>query len=82
MSAPDTNIEKQEAEHRPSLVGIRGALAFGALMMVLLGFYSLFNGDDASAYSDDGEAPSETAPIAADVYVPGTNDSATPTATD
>lgn len=82
MSAPDTNIETQETQHRPSLTGIRGALAFGALMMVLLGVYSLFNGDDASAYSDDGVAVSETAPVATDVYSPGTNNSATPAATD
>jgi len=82
MSAPDTNIETQEQEHRPSLVGIKGALMFGALMMVMLGVYSLYNGDDASAYNDAGETGAVAAPVQTDVYAPGTNNSATPTATD
>ena len=37
MSAPDTNVEKQKQEHKPALLGIRGAMwTAGALMVGLL----------------------------------------------
>jgi len=37
MSAPDTNVEKQQQDHKPALLGIRGAmLAAGALMLGLV----------------------------------------------
>jgi len=54
MSAPDTNIETQEQEHKPALLGIKGALAFGALMMLGLIFYAAFRADNygASAYDE------------------------------
>ena len=34
MSAPDTNIEKQQKRHRPSLTGIGLAAGFAALLLV------------------------------------------------
>lgn len=36
MSAPDTNIDKQEARHKPALMGIRGVVVFAAVLF--LGF--------------------------------------------
>ncbi|MGC8202927.1 hypothetical protein ACP2AV_09510 [Aliiroseovarius sp. PTFE2010] len=33
MSAPNTNIEKQEKRHKPSLMGIGIAVAIGLLML-------------------------------------------------
>ena len=28
MSAPDTNVEKEEQKHKPALLGIKGAIGF------------------------------------------------------
>lgn len=54
MSAPDTNVEKQEANHKPALLGIKGAMLFGAAMMIGLVAFSMFRADDygASAYDE------------------------------
>lgn len=49
MSAPDTNVERQADRHKPSLLGIRGAMIFGALMIVLMIAFTMSR----------GEAPSE-----------------------
>jgi hypothetical protein len=82
MSAPDTNIETQEKRHKPALFGIKAALGFGALMMVgLLGFNLINAGDGAAVSNATTEGATSTA-AATDVYAPGTNSTATPTATD
>jgi hypothetical protein len=78
MSAPDTNIKKQEKQHKPSLWGIKGAMAFGLLMIALLMFFVIGNGreDDASGVvnTDPGAATTSTAaPV--DPVAPGTNES-------
>ncbi|QBF31281.1 hypothetical protein [Thalassococcus sp. S3] len=44
MSAPDTNIEKQERRHAPSLLGIGAAVVFGLAMLVGLLIYVTSNG--------------------------------------
>ncbi len=44
MSAPDTNIEHQKANHAFPLLGIRVAMMFGALMLVSAVFYAVSNG--------------------------------------
>ena len=36
MSAPDTNIDKQEKQHKPALLGVKGAMIFG----IVIGTYS------------------------------------------
>ncbi|WP_298857423.1 hypothetical protein [uncultured Sulfitobacter sp.] len=82
MSAPDTNIESQEAKHRPSLWGIKGAMIFGALMMIGLVAFNMVNTGDGEAVSNTSGVNAETDTVATDVYEPGTNSSATPTATD
>lgn len=38
MSAPDTNAEKQERHHKPALLGIKGAMIFGVLMLLVIVF--------------------------------------------
>ena len=67
MSAPDTNIEKQETRHKPALLGIKGALIFGFLMILLLLFVVLNNGRDGdeSAASLTSETGTSTAPTVA-----------------
>lgn len=78
MSAPDTNTEKQERRHKPALLGIRGAMIFGALMIVLLIFYVIINGGDPTAddvtNTDQATEPEASVP-AVDPVVPGTNES-------
>lgn len=70
MSAPDTNIETQEQKHAPSLIGIKGAMAFGALMMIGLVFYAAFRADNygASAYDEGASGTqAETSAIVEEV---------------
>lgn len=81
MSAPDTNVERQEAKHRPALLGIKGAMLFGALMMIGLIGFNLANTGDGEAVTNTGQG-TDTNAAATDVYEPGTNSTATPTATD
>lgn len=82
MSAPDTNIERQEANHRTSLWGIKGAMIFGALMMIGLVAFNMLNAGHGEAVSNTSGVNAETSTVATDVYEPGTNSSATPIATD
>ena len=68
MSAPDTNIEKQRERHKPALWGVKGAMIFGALMLVLIVVFavltredseygaSAFDGDDAPAAQESGSS--------------------------
>ncbi|MEM7521951.1 MAG: hypothetical protein AAF307_13070 [Pseudomonadota bacterium] len=53
MSAPDTNLNRQKKRHAPSLVGIRGAMVFGALMLVLALGYALSNGSSPGDRTPD-----------------------------
>ncbi|MDF3414092.1 hypothetical protein HKX54_06470 [Sulfitobacter sp. M57] len=65
MSAPDTNIETQKDNHKPSLFGVKGAIGFGVLMLVLvLGFTFANSSDpqgDAGLNPIDGAAAESTA---------------------
>jgi len=81
MSAPDTNIEAQERHHRPALLGIKGAMLFGALMLLGLIGFNMINAGDGAAVSNADTAGPVTTTVDTDVYAPGTNSSATPTAT-
>lgn len=81
MSAPDTNVERQEAKHRPALLGIKGAMLFGALMMIGLVGFNMANTGNGEAVSN-ASGSTNTNVVATDVYEPGTNGSATLTATD
>jgi hypothetical protein len=72
MSAPDTNIEKQEKRHKPALMGIKGAIGFGVLMVLVLLFFVIGNG------RDDETQPglsSDTTVAPVDPVATGTNES-------
>jgi len=58
MSAPDTNIEKQERRHAPSLLGIKGAMVFGVLM--LLGVVGIAFNSNADSGATAYEGVSQT----------------------
>lgn len=45
MSAPNTNVQKQQRRHRPALIGIAVAVVLGALFFLL---------NMGSAVDDDG----------------------------
>ena len=78
MSAPDTNVKKQEAQHKPALLGIKGAMLFGLLMVIGVSFYVISNGGDETAdavtNTQQAEEPSASTP-AVDPVEPGTNES-------
>ena len=46
MSAPDTNVDKQEKQHKPSLLGIKGVLIFAFTLLVLFVGYVFLQGDN------------------------------------
>tara|TARA_R110002124_G_scaffold202170_1_gene368695 strand:- start:533 stop:781 length:249 start_codon:yes stop_codon:yes gene_type:complete len=82
MSAPDTNVDKQEKRHRPSLWGIRGAMIFGVLMLLgVIGFSMINAGNPDEVMNTDGVSNGVTV-VPTDTYEPGTNSSSTPTATE
>ena len=61
MSAPDTNLPEQERQHRGPLAGIRLALIFAAVLLVLfLGYvFAMSDGTDGSG-PELGITPSTT----------------------
>jgi hypothetical protein len=61
MSAPNTNVEKQERRHRPALLGIRGVLVFVALITIGLVFYIMVVGSDPDQAADPGALPNPQA---------------------
>jgi len=79
MSAPDTNVDKQEKHHRPSLWGVRSAMAFGILILIGVVGYTFVVG----SFGNDGESGGPTVSTTpTDTYAPGTNSSETPAATE
>ncbi|MGB3246995.1 MAG: hypothetical protein WBB25_20875 [Sulfitobacter sp.] len=52
MSAPDTHIEKQERQHAPSLVGIKGAVIGAVIILVGVWAYAIVapNDDETSTF--------------------------------
>ncbi|WP_238367052.1 hypothetical protein [Mesobacterium pallidum] len=56
MSAPDTDITKEERRHKPALMGIKGALAVVILMFVgWVGWtFVAADGPDGAATQVDG----------------------------
>lgn len=79
MSAPDTNVSKQERKHRPSLFGIKGALIFVIILTVGFMVFNATQAPDPDAAAEEGAT--SVAPET-DVYEPGTNSAATPASTD
>ena len=70
MSAPDTNVERQEVKHKPALLGIRGAMLFGVLMLIVVMFYAAMQG---SAPNEVGTI--QGSEVTTDTVAPGTNES-------
>jgi hypothetical protein len=58
MSAPDTDVEKQEKKHRPSLLGIKASLFYGAALLLIFVLYVAFVG---SSDEEQGVAGDDTA---------------------
>ncbi|WP_340243956.1 hypothetical protein [Sulfitobacter pontiacus] len=55
MSAPDTNIDKQEKQHKPALLGVKGAMIFGIVIVAILGFILIDNGrEDRQPAAEEG----------------------------
>lgn len=46
MSAPNTNIKKQEKRHAPSLFGIGIAVAFAAILLAVFVMFIVGRGED------------------------------------
>jgi len=46
MSAPDTNVEKQEEKHKTALLGIRGAMIFAAVLLLGLVLWLSYQGQE------------------------------------
>ncbi|NVO23510.1 hypothetical protein HJ526_06365 [Donghicola sp. C2-DW-16] len=63
MSAPDTNLESQKNQHKPSLWGIGAAVTFGVAMIAIIVFVSVGANEQVA---EDG-APTDTAPAAVGV---------------
>ena len=68
MSAPDTNIKKQERRHKPSLFGIKGSLIIVALLTIAFVFYLALSG--ASTDEDDGITGAGTSAVTTEEMVP------------
>ena len=78
MSAPDTNVEKQERRHKPALLGIRGVLVIVALLTIVFVFYLLMGAsgpDEAETGGMEGATMTETA---TETVTPATDDAAEP----
>jgi hypothetical protein len=70
MSAPDTNIDKQEKQHKPALLGVKGAMIFGIVITAILGFVLIDNGrEDRQPAAEEG-----TQEITTDSTVPAVTD--------
>ena len=46
MSAPNTNVEKQEEKHKPALLGIKGAMIFAAALLLGLVTWLSYQGNE------------------------------------
>ncbi len=56
MSAPNTNVEKQAKRHAGPLVGIIGAVIFGAILLTVYLFYIAAPTDDTPDNTPTGDA--------------------------
>ena len=36
MSAPQTNVEKQEKDHKPALLGMKASVIFAVVMLIVM----------------------------------------------
>lgn len=76
MSAPDTNIERQQENHAPALLGIKGAMLFGGLMLLSAVTFAVGNGQAPTKETMTGDPVARAeaqANSSFDTYAPGTN---------
>ncbi|SDE52207.1 DUF2273 domain-containing protein [Limimaricola pyoseonensis] len=59
MSAPHTDVEKQEKRHKGPLVGIALVAVFGVLLIVLLTFIGFGQGNEPEAEATVEAVPGE-----------------------
>jgi hypothetical protein len=64
MSAPDTNIEKQEKRHKPSLLGIKGAMLLGVVILFGIAIFTMIGGGDDIGEASSVDEGATTAPAA------------------
>lgn len=75
MSAPDTNVEKQAENHKHALLGIRGALLFGVVMILLMIAFTVMRGEEPTADTLIGteQEQEQSDGVNVDPVTPGTN---------
>ena len=54
MSAPNTNVEKQEENHKGPLVGMRMVLVYAAILLAAFLAWTAYNGDGAEVEGEAG----------------------------
>ncbi len=53
MSAPDTNVKKQERRHKVPLMGMKSVVVFAALALIALVFYTVLQTEDTGEETID-----------------------------
>lgn len=56
MSAPDTNSEKQEKQHKGPLAGMAAVVIFAGVLLIALGAYVVYQGNEPRD-ADEAEIP-------------------------
>ncbi|QYX58180.1 hypothetical protein K1T73_07395 [Roseovarius sp. SCSIO 43702] len=46
MSAPDTNVKKQEKRHKGPLAGMLAVVIFAGVLLIALGAYIVYQGNE------------------------------------
>jgi cytoskeletal protein RodZ len=64
MSAPKTNLEKEEKRHRPALLGIKASLIYAAILLAALLIWLAARGDEPGEESARLEMRVAPAPVA------------------
>lgn len=73
MSAPNTNVETQEHEHRTPLLGIRGSLIYAAVLLGAFLVWVFYLGSDDAPVQEPAAQESTLDGYNADGYEPGGN---------
>lgn len=76
MSAPRTNVEKQERRHKGPLGGMVAVVVFAGILLVALGVWIAYDGNDPGDEAETAPAtsPALTDPETAPPGTPATGD--------